>query len=180
MNILFTLDGQSRYTITADSRLAPCQWAMSLQSNAISDWLGANQESALHYASQQPCLHTLQWRHNEYNGVSNYRRLDGLLNRLFSADHRKHQSSASLACVRGIHRWQVDSPHKGPVMRKMFLFDDVIMHNFPAFMWKMSSLFLALEVSRYLARYCRPLWFMSDHWKCSRNQICLPIASQYR
>ena len=31
------------------------------------------------------------------------------------ADQRKHQSSASLAFVRGIHRWPVDSPHKGPV-----------------------------------------------------------------
>ena len=29
------------------------------------------------------------------------------------ADQRKHQSSASLAFVRGIHRWPVDSPHKG-------------------------------------------------------------------
>ena len=45
-------------------------------------------------------------------------------------DQRKHQSSASLAFVRGIHRWTVDSPHKGqvtPVTRKMFPFDDVIM-----------------------------------------------------
>ena len=31
------------------------------------------------------------------------------------ADQRKHQSSASLAFVRGIHRWPVNSPHKGPV-----------------------------------------------------------------
>ena len=43
------------------------------------------------------------------------------------ADQRKHQSSASLAFVWGIHRWPVNSPHKGPVMRKMFPFDDVIM-----------------------------------------------------
>ena len=43
------------------------------------------------------------------------------------ADQRKHQSSASLAFVRVIHRWPVNSPHKGPVMRKMFPFDDVIM-----------------------------------------------------
>ena len=34
------------------------------------------------------------------------------------ADQRKHQSSASLAFVRGIHRWPVNSPHKGPVTRK--------------------------------------------------------------
>ena len=40
------------------------------------------------------------------------------------ADHRKHQSSASLVFVRGIHRRPVNSPRKGPVTRKMF---DVIM-----------------------------------------------------
>ena len=43
------------------------------------------------------------------------------------AGQRKHLSSASLAFVRGIHRGPVNSPHKGPVTRKMFLFDDVIM-----------------------------------------------------
>ena len=40
---------------------------------------------------------------------------------------RKHQSSTSLVFVRGIHQWLVNSPHKRPVMRKMFPFDDVIM-----------------------------------------------------
>ena len=43
------------------------------------------------------------------------------------ADQRKHQSSASLAFVRGIHRWPMNSPHKWPVTRKMFPFDDVTM-----------------------------------------------------
>ena len=43
------------------------------------------------------------------------------------ADQRKHQSSASLAFVRGIHRRPVNSPHKWPVTWKMFPFDDVIM-----------------------------------------------------
>ena len=43
------------------------------------------------------------------------------------ADQRKHQSSASLAFVRGIHRRPVNSPHQGPVTRKMVPFDDVIM-----------------------------------------------------
>ena len=44
------------------------------------------------------------------------------------ADQRKHQSSASLAFERGIHRSPVNSPHKWPVTRKMFPFDNVIMH----------------------------------------------------
>ena len=43
------------------------------------------------------------------------------------ADERKHQSSASQAFVRGIQRGPVNSPHKWPVTRKMFPFDDVIM-----------------------------------------------------
>ena len=44
------------------------------------------------------------------------------------ADQSKHQSSASLVFVRGIHRGPVNSPHKCPVTRKMFPFNDVIMY----------------------------------------------------
>ena len=43
------------------------------------------------------------------------------------ADQRKHRSSVSLASVRGIHRWLVNSTHKGSITQKMFPFDDVIM-----------------------------------------------------
>ena len=45
-------------------------------------------------------------------------------------DQSKHQSSASLAFVWGIHRGPVNSPHKWPVTRKMFPFDDVIMLSY--------------------------------------------------
>ena len=48
------------------------------------------------------------------------------------ADQRKHQSSASLAFVRGIQWWPLDSPHKEPITWKMFPFDDVVMgHPYP-------------------------------------------------
>ena len=50
------------------------------------------------------------------------------------ADQRKHQSSTSLAFVREIHRWPVNSPHKGPVMRKMFPFHDIVMY-LPHYKW---------------------------------------------
>ena len=43
------------------------------------------------------------------------------------ADQWTYQSSASLAFVWGIHRWPVNSPHKWPVTRKMFPYDNVIM-----------------------------------------------------
>ena len=71
----------------------------------------------------------LQWRHNERHSISNHRRLDWLLNRLFRRRSKKTSklSSASLAFVRGIHRWRLASPHRRPVTRKMFAFDDVIM-----------------------------------------------------
>ena len=52
------------------------------------------------------------------------------------ADQRKHQSSASLVLVRGIHWGPVNSPHKWPVTRKMFPFDDVLM--------KISCVFLVI------------------------------------
>ena len=48
--------------------------------------------------------------------------------RIYSgADQRRHQSSASSAFARGIHQWRVDSSHNGPVTRKLFPFDNVIM-----------------------------------------------------
>ena len=68
---------------------------------------------------------TLQWRHNERDGVSNHQPRDSLL--YSGAGQRKHQSSASLVFVWGIPRWPVNSPHKRPVTRKMFPFDNVIM-----------------------------------------------------
>ena len=43
-------------------------------------------------------------------------------------DQSKQQSSESLAFVWGIHRGPANSPHKCPVTRKIFPFDDVIMH----------------------------------------------------
>ena len=46
------------------------------------------------------------------------------------ADQRKHQSSTSLAFVRGIHRGPVNSPPKWPVTRKLFPFDGVIEGSF--------------------------------------------------
>ena len=43
-----------------------------------------------------------------------------------NTDQRKNQSSTALAFVWGSHRRPVNSPHKWPVKRKMFPFDNVI------------------------------------------------------
>ena len=72
---------------------------------------------------------SLHCRHNERDGVSNHRRLGCLLNRLFSRRWKKHLSSTSLAFERGNHQSLMNSPHKEPVMGKMFPFDDVSMDS---------------------------------------------------
>ena len=78
----------------------------------------------LHFAFIQ---YELQWRINGRDDVSYHRDINSLLNRLFRHKWKKDQSSASLAFVRGFHRWPVNSPLKDPVTRKMFPFGDVIM-----------------------------------------------------
>ena len=71
-------------------------------------------------------LTTLQWRQNERHGVSNDRRLVCLLNRFFRRRSKKTSKLRVTGLVRGIHRWPVDSHHKGPVTRKMFPFDAIM------------------------------------------------------
>ena len=71
---------------------------------------------------------TLQWRNNEQNGVPNQRCLYRLLKRLLKHRSKKTRKPRVTGLCEGIHRWPVDSPHKGPVKRKMLPFDDVIMN----------------------------------------------------
>ena len=68
---------------------------------------------------------TLQWRHTMASQIISITIVYSIV--YLGADQRKHQSSASLDLVRGIHRWSVNSPHKRLLMWKMFPFDDVIM-----------------------------------------------------
>ena len=61
------------------------------------------------------------------------------------ADQRKHQGSVSLAFVRGIHRGPVNSPHKWPVTRKMFPFDDVIMPSVGSVICEFTDMVFAFD-----------------------------------
>ena len=72
--------------------------------------------------SYWPCvIISSQWRHNGLDGVSNHQPYDCLLNRLF---RRRLQKTSKLR-VTGL--CEGNSPYKGPITRKMFPFDDVIM-----------------------------------------------------
>ena len=64
------------------------------------------------------------------NGVSNHQPHHCLLNRLFRRRWKKTSKLRVIGFVRGIHRWPVNSPHKWPVTRKMFPFDDVIISDY--------------------------------------------------
>ena len=85
------------------------------------------------------------------------------------ADQRKHQSSASLAFVRGIHRWPVNYPHKRPVTRNMFPFDDVIMDygyqvsNSPAGHYRITLLVLCHVVFAIRLEIC---WSVDEISRC--------------
>ena len=90
------------------------------------------------------------------------------------ADQRKHQSSASLAFVRGIHRWPVNSPHKRPVTRKMFPFNAVIMS---------ATYFGSLAV--YILQLASPsshsfdinILYLHSIWRCCYTSIYRHISS---
>ena len=103
---------------------------------------------------------------------------------LSGADQSKHQSSASLAFVWEIHRWPVNFPHKWPVTRKRFPFDDVIMNQIterPPHLWMKScvqqhprpewSLRLDCFGKKYICYENQTLrWRHNDHAGVSNHQ----------
>ena len=69
----------------------------------------------------QATNHSLQWRHNGRDGVSNQKPHDYSLNLLFRCRSKKTLK------LRVTGLWAENFPHKRPVKRKMLPFDDVIM-----------------------------------------------------
>ena len=72
---------------------------------------------------------TLQWRHNDHDSVSNHQPHGRLFNRLFRRRSKKTSKLRVTGLCVGNSPGPVNSPHKGPVTRKMLPFDDVIMIN---------------------------------------------------
>ena len=113
IDLTFNLDlSLAKYIFRAESKLAPSQWETSLQSNAVSHWLGETAQHINTFKCQpriygpslvitmstdelapdglvQEQIHSLQWRHNERYSVTNHRCLDCLLNRLFRRGSKK-------------------------------------------------------------------------------------------
>ena len=74
------------------------------------------------------CYHSLHWRHNDHDGVSNHHPHGCLLNRLFRRRSKKTSKLRVTGLYAGNSPGPVNSPHKEPVVRKMFPFGDVIMY----------------------------------------------------
>ena len=71
----------------------------------------------------------LQWRHNDQDGVSNHQPHGCLLKPLFKRRSKKTSKLRVTGLCVGNSPGLVNSPHEGPVTRKMFPFDDVIMRS---------------------------------------------------
>ena len=87
---------------------------------------------------------SLHWRHNDHDGVSNHQPHGCLLNRLFRRRSKKTSKLRITGLCAGNSPRPVNSPHKGPVTRKMFPFDDVIMYAFIHFQTLLT----------FLGKYC--------------------------
>ena len=80
---------------------------------------------------------SLHGRHNGHESVSNHQPHDCLLSRLFRRRSKKTSTLRVTALCVGYLPGPVNSPHKWPLTRKMFPFDDVIM--FTAFSQEVKS-----------------------------------------
>ena len=91
------------------------------------------------------------------------------------ADESKHQNSAPLAFVRGIHRWPMDSPLKRPVTRKMVPFDDIVKKHVGQ-----HSMFVVMEKnisSPAKIREPNAIKLIVLWWPCTHAVLCLFFVS---
>ena len=129
--------GLCRYMMTA---WVPFQ-NIPLSYSSVFSWVSlrwaiwARMIVATHFALKfdkglQNCVNeiaALHWRHNDHDGVSNHQPHGCLLNCLFRRRSKKTSKLRVTGLCVGNSPGPVNSPHKGPVTRKMFPFDDVIM-----------------------------------------------------
>ena len=89
--------------------------------------MSEGRESAFKYYQEPFVDVALHWRHNDDDSVSNHQPHACILNRLFRHGSKKTSKPRVTGLCAGNSPGPVNSPHKEPVTRKMFPFDDVIM-----------------------------------------------------
>ena len=131
----------------------------------------------------------LHWRHNDDDSVSYHQPHGYLLDRLFRRRSKKTSKPHVTGLCVGNSPGPVNSPHKWPVTRKMFPFDDVIMCSAPSH----ASLFTPVEThwnqNSDLSRYAALIWLhdtntvfpgcmipMLKIWRSVIRHLCTPCT----
>ena len=83
---------------------------------------------------------------------------------------KKTSKLRATGLLMGIHRWSVDSPHKGIVTRKMFLFDDVNMKCILVNLWCFKEnlpFYGFIRITQIVL-----LWSPANNKRCLRSVLC--------
>ena len=121
------------------------------------------QTTTKHNKARIMCI-TLRWRHNDHDGVSNHQPRGCLLNRWFTRRSKKTSKLRVTGLCAGNSPGPVNSPHKGPVTRKMLPFDDVIMilgiyHMFHRSWATLLIMLMCVDQTVVCVCHCQPhLW----------------------
>ena len=121
---------------------------------------------------------TLRWRHDGRDSVSNHQPHDCLLNRLFRRRSKKTSKlRATSLCARN-SPGPVNSPHKWPVTRKMFPFDDVIMKR-DDYIWSSRAIHLWFHKYNVGTPYS-DVTLASSRLKSPEDRLCQQRVSEVR
>ena len=133
----------------------------------------------------RPFVWTLQWRHNEWDGVSNHWRLVCLLNRWSRRRSNKTSMLRVTGLCAGISPVTGEFPAQRPVTQIEFPFDDVIMNAHYIFQVQLvllqytqdcnAPIFASREVTP-LGRIIYTLFYgaIKVHARCFTRDILLP------
>ena len=120
----------------------PCCRDLIRHGAHITDVAGKNLVSCSYYTHTMlkfkfvNSCNSLYWRHNDHDGVSNHQPHGSLHNHLFGRRSKKTSKLRVTGLCAGNSPGPVNSPHKRPVTRKMFPFDDVIMSCWECMVWR--------------------------------------------
>ena len=114
-----------------NKRLSKQPWGWWFETPSWSLWRQCNEKlvrKRVHVIpSSCSIIIGLQWRRNGFDGVSNHQPHRCLLSRLFGRSSKKTSKLRVTGLCAGNSPGTGEFPHKWPVTRKMFPFDDVIM-----------------------------------------------------
>ena len=109
----------------------------------------------------------LQSRHNRHDGLANHRRLDCVLNRLFRRRSKKTSKLRVTGLCEGNSPVSGEYPHKGPVTRKIFPFDDAIMIS--------NNHIIGTPVVWYLVVVASFAYNRLQQWNSKRDRLYISI-----